>query len=206
MRCAGKKFYHSYMNGFTLIEIMLVVGVFALLTGLAIFPAKRMVIRARQVEARMNLKHLFVLEQAYQTQNGAYWPFSGDNLGSNSANLTSQTIFFTTSDGCTNNNDLGFYIASCMSARYAYAAGGDQTQFIVSAAEIKDGAGIRKVVPGCQKPIEFIMPPACAPDGIGKADCKFANISRTEHLDYWNLTQDNELTHGWDPTKSCVSY
>ena len=67
--------YRSIKNqtGFTLIEVMIVVVIIGILAGLAIPRFMRASTRAKQTEAKLVLKQIYVMQQAYRQEYDSYW-------------------------------------------------------------------------------------------------------------------------------------
>lgn len=59
-------------DGFTLIELMVVVAILSILVSIAIPNFMRMQTRVKQSEAKMNLKAIFTAERAFFQNNGQY--------------------------------------------------------------------------------------------------------------------------------------
>jgi prepilin-type N-terminal cleavage/methylation domain-containing protein len=60
-------------QGFTLVEIMIVVVIVGILAGLAIPRYMKATTRAKQTEAKMILKQIYVMEQWARQENDDYW-------------------------------------------------------------------------------------------------------------------------------------
>ena len=128
--------------GFSLVELMIVVAIIGLLATVAVPKFEIFRAKARQVEAKNNLSHIYTLQHA----------FFGDNEDFSS--LPSPVGFrLGAGSGCANvNNDLGFYLRPCddgtIVVRYSYTAtASSNTEFTAQA--ITGTGAANKVVPGC---------------------------------------------------------
>lgn len=68
-------------NGFTLVEILVVVAVVATLTSVVFVVSKRMLLQARIIGSSNNLRSLVIANQGYEADNGFYCP--ADNQANN---------------------------------------------------------------------------------------------------------------------------
>ncbi len=59
-------------KGFTLIELMVVVGIIGIITGIAVPSFQRFTARAKQANARTELSAIYGMERAFFTEFGAY--------------------------------------------------------------------------------------------------------------------------------------
>ena len=60
-------------KGFTLIEIMTVVVIFGVISGLAVPTYVNQMEQTRANEAQVNLNTIFTAEKVYKAKNGTYW-------------------------------------------------------------------------------------------------------------------------------------
>ncbi len=134
-------------KGFSLIELMIVVGIIAILTLMAVPRFGKMTARARQSEARTNLSAIYTLQETYFADNTRYC--CNGSGGTNLANYGFQGAGAAPS--CTN-NELGFSIRPCLpdKIRYTYSNNGGANAFTATATT---GTGDNNLVlPGCTQP------------------------------------------------------
>jgi len=125
----------SLRQGFSLIELMIVVAIIGILAGLAVPRFQSFQAKARQSEAKTNLAHMYTLEQSYY----------GDNEKFAVVAKTGGGVLGAAGD-CTATNVIGFRVTPCNKSRYAYTAttANSDTEFTGNA---KSGAGV--IVAGC---------------------------------------------------------
>ena len=129
-------------EGFSLVELMVVVAIIGILSALAIPKLRVFQAKARQAEAKTNLSHIYTLEQSYFGDNDSYAKL--DAVGNGKCGAENEE------------NDLGFNLNPCKKSRYEYSVtlSGDNTKFTARAIS---GSGSRnKVLPGCS-PDEWTM-------------------------------------------------
>ena len=104
-------------SGFSLIELMIVVGIIGILTTIAVPRFQMFQAKARRTEAVVNLGQIYTLEQAYFAEKGVYAPIAaaGTAIGRRVA----------TTPVCSKvANDVGFYLDGCTATspnvRYKY--------------------------------------------------------------------------------------
>jgi len=67
-------------NGFTLIELMIVVVIIGILASMAIPRFMRASAKAKQTEAKSVLKQIYVMESAYFQEKECYYPSDGSSV------------------------------------------------------------------------------------------------------------------------------
>ena len=77
----------SNKEGFTLIELMIVIAIIGILAALAIPRFMRATTKSKQSEARQILKQVYTMQRAYRQEYNDYW---GDGL---IASATAPTVF-----------------------------------------------------------------------------------------------------------------
>ena len=71
---------HNGKNGFTLIELMIVVVIIGILASLALPRFMRTSVKAKQSEAKLNLKQIYTMENAYRQEKDTYYPGDGSTV------------------------------------------------------------------------------------------------------------------------------
>lgn len=66
------KFSMKGSKGFSLVELMIVVGIIGILATLAMPRMQTFMAKAKQAEVKVNLGHMYTLEMAYYGDNNAY--------------------------------------------------------------------------------------------------------------------------------------
>ena len=125
--------------GFTLIELMVVVVILGILATLAVPRYNRFVAKSRQSEAKTNLGHIAMLEDAYRVEYEEYVNLTaiGDDPGGTTA--------------CTSTlkkNLLGFRPSDCTKLRYKYDVTGATSTAFVGAGSA-DNSDDNNIYPGC---------------------------------------------------------
>ena len=67
-------------KGFTLIELMIVVVIISILAAMAIPRFMRASVKAKQSEAKLNLKQIYTMEHAYRQEKDSYFPGDGSTV------------------------------------------------------------------------------------------------------------------------------
>jgi len=146
--------------GFSLLELMVVVAILGVLAMVAIPRYDIFRTRARQSEAKSNLGVIYSLQESFRIENEKYYDGSAgkwsgaamDSFGA-SVGYRGGATAGTSKRVCNSahKNKLGFRLANCDSARYAYFfAGGREKDFIAIAHGTSDaGVGDERIYPGC---------------------------------------------------------
>jgi prepilin-type N-terminal cleavage/methylation domain-containing protein len=120
--------FASFRNqkGFSLVELMIVVGIIGILATLALPRFKQFQAKAKMGEAKNILSHIYTLEQTYSLDNNAY--LSVPAIGANLTTLAQNNVCGQSA----NAQLIGFRVDPCQNnapiPRYQYAvvaAGGD---------------------------------------------------------------------------------
>lgn len=143
-------------QGFSLVELMIVVAIIGILAALAIPRFQQFQAKSKQAEARSNLAHIYTLQLSYNGDNDTFsdstpLTLGGGNSGANSVNSPAfNSVWSGDQNLCNTTNDLGFRVTDCKKVRYAYQNAGGQNQFTATATEM-DGGNVqsRRVFPGC---------------------------------------------------------
>ncbi len=174
-------FKRNKQKGFSLVELMIVVGIIGILSALAIPQFSAFQARARQAEARATLSHIYTLQQSFFSDQNRYAGFTVDGLAG-AAVAGPYGYSAVAADQCYNNNDavrgvngLGFNLpcpAGQTTARYAYiwnvpaaalttftATASSNPGFTPFAAPFNTagGAATNLIVPNCNVPDVFTI-------------------------------------------------
>lgn len=122
-------------NGFSLIELMVVIAIMALLAMIAVPNFNRFLAKAKRAEAYMNLSSLYAAEKVYFAENGTYSDvLMGENgIGWKPEGKTYYSYGFVGAEG--RNNFVGKLGAQLQGSR------ADKSGFIAVAAADIDGDG-----------------------------------------------------------------
>lgn len=143
--------------GFSLIELMIVVGIIGLLATIAVPKMSSFSSRAKQGESAMILSNIATLQAAYSIEGGKYLGYSAaassaaaDTFGRNITAATAGNNCAPAGTVLSTNNTLGFTIEPCAAnkgPRYAYniavAAATETTAFTAVAYS---GAGANNLI------------------------------------------------------------
>ena len=132
----GPKIFTDKQSGFSLVELMIVVGIMGLLAMMAIPKMQQFQAKAKQAEAKNMLAHIYTLQESYHLDNNVYLPFA--LYGRNGTG----TLVCTRPQGAI---DIGFEISPCAGAspRYGYSTVATAGTFTSTAAT---GAGDNNLV------------------------------------------------------------
>lgn len=142
--------FASFKNqkGFSLVELMIVVGIIGILATLALPRFKQFQAKAKMGEAKNILSHIYTLEQTYSLDNNTYIAFG--NMGASANSLTAN-------QNCQNNNipagaqAIGFRLDPCLAnapvPRYGYSVI-NVTASTFTGAAITGAGQFNRVCPG----------------------------------------------------------
>ena len=134
-------------KGFSLVELMVVVGIIGILASIAVPRFQKYYAKARQVEAKNNLSHIYTLELNYHADEDQYADF--DWVGNKE--------WFPGVKECYDDK-IGFSLNPCGKARYKYNASAKDgtsldSDFLGTAQSgVGQGKTGNKIVPGCKYP------------------------------------------------------
>lgn len=130
----------SSEKGFSLVELMIVVGIISVLATLALPRFKQFQAKAKMGEAKNILSHVYTLQQSFALDNNKFLSFGA--IGSPGGAACNPD---------TNAQQLGFRIDPCTPQvpRFAYSSTGDESSFTASATT-GDGKA-NQVCPGNAK-------------------------------------------------------
>ena len=105
-------------QGFSLVELMVVLSIVSVISGLAYPKYLTMKIRAGRIEAAQNLNHIHTLQEVYQSENETYGLLQS---------LGSQTIVGIERGNCDSRasgfiNSIGFHPPDPCNLRYSYSS------------------------------------------------------------------------------------
>lgn len=132
----NQKFLGKKSEGFSLVELMVAVGIITVLASLAVPRFQVFMAKAKQSEAKTNLQHIYVLQNTYFSENNRYAGFSNATV-------------------CAPGNVIGFRLDNCNAragtnksrVRYNYSAVGNAGGFAAT-AQSKTQEG-QQIVAGC---------------------------------------------------------
>ena len=121
-----KKVFADKESGFSLVELMIVVGIIGILATMAFPKFQEFQSKARMAEAKTNLSHLYTMQHSYFLENDEYQNFTA--VGAGNCNFNEQQV-----------SELGFEIQPCNNQvpRYAYATTGADSQLFNATARSK---------------------------------------------------------------------
>jgi prepilin-type N-terminal cleavage/methylation domain-containing protein len=111
-------------NGFTLIELMIVVVIISILAAMAIPRFMRASVKSKQTEAKLVLKQIYSMQRAYRQENDTYFPGDGSTVVAQPGGAFAP-----------------LYVEIMFPAYYSYSVTGDASTFLATAGS-KNAAGL----------------------------------------------------------------
>ncbi|MCK4224174.1 MAG: type II secretion system protein [candidate division Zixibacteria bacterium] len=111
-------------NGFTLIELMIVVVIISILAAMAIPRFMRASVKSKQTEAKLILKQIYTMQRAYRQEKNIYYPGDGSTIVAQPAGTFAS-----------------LYVEIMSPAYYSYSVTGDASTFLATAGS-KSATGL----------------------------------------------------------------
>ncbi len=140
--------FASFKNqkGFSLVELMIVVGIIGILATLALPRFKQFQAKAKMGEAKNILSHIYTLQQTYSLDNNTFVAFA--NVGADPASLTANQNCQTLPVGA---QAIGFRLDPCLNnapvPRYGYSVF-NVTASTFTGAAVTGNMNTNRVCPG----------------------------------------------------------
>jgi type IV pilus assembly protein PilE len=153
-------------EGFTLVELVIVVAIIGLLSALAVPAWGVMVAKSRQVEARESLSTIYALETAYNTENNGFGSLIDINFAPEGA------------------------------THYSYCVSADSSDCIAASAPLTDASGGSAGCPTCRRPprgpnLYFFSTSAFEAQAQGT----ISGAPSPHDLDSWLMDQSKDLVN-----------
>lgn len=107
---------YQNQSGFSLVELMVVVGIIGTLAGIVVSSSKMYILKARQTEARQNVKTMLASVEGYSSENGIIGPDSSCDMFDPIVGCVLSYI----SPGCEIKNVFGVHLTDCDKSQYIY--------------------------------------------------------------------------------------
>ena len=130
-------------KGFSLVELMVVVAIIGILSALAVPRFRTFQAKAKQAEAKNNLKHIYTLQMSYYGEHEVYAEFDTVGRDGQCAKYNENPIGFTFDN-----------IEACERLRYGYESRVGESGFFETSfkAIATSGTGNEnEIMPGCGK-------------------------------------------------------
>ena len=194
--------------GFSLLELMVVVAILGVLATVAVPRFNIFRARSRQGEAKVNLGVIFTLQETFKIEHEEFYDgdkarWGGDDMITGAGNSKGVGyISRTDNSGTCGKNKLGFRIANCSKARYAYLiAQAAESEFLAIAHGMSDKTE-KRIFPGC----EGAGDPKDADDKPtgAKIQClRPGNDTRRTDGDAWCMDETRNLSNYRDIVEFC---